>query len=57
MLSSGNTMVLSTYAKQRIVALRGQGMSNSDIESCLANEGISGEAKNYLGISTALQTD
>ena len=47
-------MVLSTYAKQRIVALRGQGMSNSDIASCLANEG---EAKNCLGISTALQTD
>ena len=33
-------MVLSMYAKQRIVALRGQGMTNSDIASCLANEGI-----------------
>ena len=40
MLSSGNTMVVSTYAKQHIVTLRGQGMSNSDIASCLANEGI-----------------
>ena len=45
---SGIDRLLSMYAKQRIVALRGQAMTNSDFARCLANEGILVRRKTVL---------